>query len=79
MPGASCFGPAYEYAFILDRHLRDKKVRKDVPMTFVTSEPYIGHLGLNGVGIPRACWRASCACATCNGSAMPAPWRPGMG
>ena len=50
MPGASCFGPAYEYAFILDRHLRDKKVRKDVPMTFVTSEPYIGHLGLNGVG-----------------------------
>lgn len=50
MPGASCFGPAYEYAFILDRHLKDKKVRKHVPMTFVTSEPYIGHLGLNGVG-----------------------------
>lgn len=50
MPGASCFGPAYEYAFILDKHLRDKKVRKSVPMTFVTSEPYIGHLGLNGVG-----------------------------
>lgn len=50
MPGASCFGPAYEYAFILDKHLRDKKVRKSVPMYFVTSEPYIGHLGLNGVG-----------------------------
>lgn len=50
MPGASCFGPAYEYAFILDKHLRDKKVRKSVPMTFVTSEPYIGHLGLDGVG-----------------------------
>ena len=50
MPGASCFGPAYEYAFILDKHLRDKKVRKSVPMTYVTSEPYIGHLGLNGVG-----------------------------
>lgn len=44
------FGPAYEYAFILDRHLRDKKARKNIPMTFVTSEPYIGHLGLNGVG-----------------------------
>ncbi len=28
MPGASCFGPAYEYAFILDKHLRDKKIRK---------------------------------------------------
>ena len=50
MPGASCFGPAYEYAFILDRHLRDKKARKHIPMTFVTSEPYIGHLGLSGVG-----------------------------
>lgn len=50
MPGASCFGPAHEYAFILDKHLRDNKVRKSIPMTFVTCEPYIGHLGLNGVG-----------------------------
>lgn len=48
--GASCFGPAYEYAFILDKALRDAKVRDRVPMTFVTSEPYIGHLGLDGVG-----------------------------
>lgn len=48
--GASCFGPAYEYAFILDKALRDEKVRKHVPMTYVTSEPYIGHLGLGGVG-----------------------------
>jgi sulfide:quinone oxidoreductase len=48
--GASCFGPAYEYAFILDRELRRRKIRDKVPMTFVTSEPYIGHLGLDGVG-----------------------------
>jgi sulfide:quinone oxidoreductase len=48
--GASCFGPAYEYAFILDKALRDAKIRNKVPMTFVTSEPYIGHLGLGGVG-----------------------------
>ncbi|KPF42490.1 NAD(P)/FAD-dependent oxidoreductase [Rhizobium sp. AAP43] len=48
--GASCFGPAYEFAFILDKALRDAKVRDKVPMTFVTSEPYIGHLGLDGVG-----------------------------
>ncbi|MAJ68841.1 MAG: NAD(P)/FAD-dependent oxidoreductase [Alteromonadaceae bacterium TMED7] len=48
--GASCFGPAYEYAFILDKALRDAKIRHKVPMTFVTSEPYIGHLGLGGVG-----------------------------
>ena len=48
--GASCFGPAYEYAMILDTELRRRKIRDRVPMTFVTSEPYIGHLGLGGVG-----------------------------
>jgi sulfide:quinone oxidoreductase len=47
---ASCFGPAYEYAAILDTALRKHKVRDKVPMTFVTSEPYVGHLGLGGVG-----------------------------
>lgn len=48
--GASCFGPAYEFAFILDTELKRRKIRDKVPMTFVTSEPYIGHLGLDGVG-----------------------------
>ena len=48
--GASCFGPAYEFTFVLDKALRNAKVRDRVPMTFVTSEPYIGHLGLDGVG-----------------------------
>jgi len=48
--GASCFGPAYEYAFIMETDLRRRKIRTKVPMTFVTSEPYIGHLGLGGVG-----------------------------
>ena len=47
---ASCYGPAYEYAFILDTDLRKRKIRDKVPMTFVTAEPYIGHLGLGGVG-----------------------------
>ena len=50
MQGASCFGPAYEFLFILETALRSAKVRDRVPMTFVTSEPYIGHLGLDGVG-----------------------------
>ena len=50
MPGASCFGPAYEFAFIVSSDLRRRKIRHKVPMTFVTSEPYIGHLGLAGVG-----------------------------
>ncbi|MBI1424784.1 MAG: NAD(P)/FAD-dependent oxidoreductase [Gammaproteobacteria bacterium] len=49
-PFASCFGPAYEFAFIMDTELRRLKIRDKVPMTFVTSEPYIGHLGLGGVG-----------------------------
>jgi len=48
--GASCFGPAYEFAMILDTELRRRKLRDRVPMTFVTPEPYIGHLGLDGVG-----------------------------
>lgn len=48
--GASCFGPAYEFAFILETALRRARVRDRVPMTFVTPEPYIGHLGLDGVG-----------------------------
>ena len=48
--GASCFGPAYEFTFILDTELRRRKIRDRVPMTFVTAEPYVGHLGLDGVG-----------------------------
>ena len=48
--GASCYGPAYEFALILDTELRRRKLRDKVPMTFVTAEPYIGHLGLDGVG-----------------------------
>jgi len=50
MPFASCFGPAYEFSFIVDTDLRRRKIRDQVPMTYVTSEPYIGHLGLGGVG-----------------------------
>jgi sulfide:quinone oxidoreductase len=48
--GASCFGPAYEYALTMVTDLRKRKIRDRAPMTFVTSEPYIGHLGLGGVG-----------------------------
>jgi sulfide:quinone oxidoreductase len=48
--GASCFGPAYEFCFIMETDLRKRRIRDRVPMTFVTSEPYIGQLGLGGVG-----------------------------
>lgn len=50
MPGASCFGPAYEFAFIFNTDLKRRKLRSKVPITYVTSEPYVGHLGLGGVG-----------------------------
>ena len=50
MPGASCFGPAYEFAFIFSTDLKRRKLRHKVPITYVTSEPYVGHLGLGGVG-----------------------------
>jgi len=50
MPGASCFGPAYEFAFIFNTDLKRRKLRHKVPITYVTSEPYIGHMGLAGVG-----------------------------
>jgi sulfide:quinone oxidoreductase len=48
--GASCFGPAYEFALILDADLRKRKLRDKVRMTYVSSEPYLGHMGLGGVG-----------------------------
>jgi sulfide:quinone oxidoreductase len=48
--GASCYGPAYEFAFIMDTDLRRRKIRDRVPMTYISPEPYIGHLGLGGVG-----------------------------
>ncbi len=52
--GASCFGPAYEFSFILDSDLRKRRIRKKIPMTFITPEPYIGHMGLAGVGDSKA-------------------------
>ena len=48
--GASCFGAAYESAFRMDADLRCLGVRDRAPMTLVTAEPYVGHLGLNGMG-----------------------------
>lgn len=49
MPGASCFGPAYEFSFVVNADLKKRKLRHKVPITYVTSEPYIGHLGIGGV------------------------------
>ena len=48
--GASCFIPAYEYALAMETDLCRRKLRPKVPITYVTPEPYIGHLGLGGIG-----------------------------
>jgi sulfide:quinone oxidoreductase len=48
--GASCYGPAYEYALMMSHELRKAKIRDQVPMTFVTAEPYVGHFGMAGIG-----------------------------
>jgi sulfide:quinone oxidoreductase len=37
-------------AFNIDRALRRAKIRKQVPLTFLTSEPYLGHFGIGGMG-----------------------------
>jgi sulfide:quinone oxidoreductase len=37
---------AYELALYLDAELRRRKLRLKAPMTFVTAEPFLGHLGL---------------------------------
>lgn len=52
-PGASCFGPAYEFAFLIHHVLKQKGLRTQVPITFITSEPYAGHLGIGGMADSR--------------------------
>jgi sulfide:quinone oxidoreductase len=48
-PGAGCFGPAYEFALMADWELRRLRLRDKVSITYVTPEPYAGHLGVGGV------------------------------
>jgi sulfide:quinone oxidoreductase len=43
--GASYVSGAYELALSLDAELRRRGLRDRVPLTFVTAEPYLGHLG----------------------------------
>jgi sulfide:quinone oxidoreductase len=52
--GASCFGPPYEYVFEVDAELRRRKMRHKVPLSFITSEPYLGHFGIGGFGASKS-------------------------
>jgi len=49
----SCFGPSYELAFEMDAELRRRKMRHKVPILYLTSEPYLGHMGVGGLGKSR--------------------------
>lgn len=49
VPGVSCLGPAYEFALLADFVLRRRGLREQVSITFVTPEPYAGHLGIGGM------------------------------
>jgi sulfide:quinone oxidoreductase len=42
---AGYMSAAYEIALTLDAELRKRGIRDQAPMTFVTAEPYLGHLG----------------------------------
>ena len=44
---SSILGPIYEFAFLVDADLRRRKIRDRVPMTIITPEPHVGHLGLD--------------------------------
>ncbi|MDX1437083.1 MAG: FAD-dependent oxidoreductase [Anaerolineales bacterium] len=50
---AGLYGAAYELALNLDTALRKAGVREDVPITFITPEPFLGHLGHGGLGHSR--------------------------
>lgn len=48
-PGASCFGAGYEFVLNTEYALRKLGIRHKTPVTFVTSEPFLGHFGLGGL------------------------------
>ncbi len=48
-PGAGCFGPAYEFLLLAEADLRRRGLRDRVHITYITPEPYVGHLGVAGL------------------------------
>lgn len=46
---AGCFGAAYEFLFNTSYQLKKAGLRKQVKLTYVTSEPFLGHFGIGGL------------------------------
>ncbi|HWJ81122.1 MAG TPA: FAD-dependent oxidoreductase [Nocardioides sp.] len=47
--GAGCFGAAYEFLFNAAHELKRLGLRKQVRLTYVTAEPFLGHFGIGGL------------------------------
>lgn len=47
--GAGCFGAAYEYLFNVSHQLRKAGLKKQVQLTYVSPEPFLGHFGIGGL------------------------------
>ncbi len=47
--GAGCFGAAYEFLFNTSYQLKKAGLRKQVKLTYVTAEPFLGHFGIGGL------------------------------
>ena len=47
--GASCFGAAYEFLFNTAFQLRRSGLSRQVKLTYVTAEPFLGHFGIGGL------------------------------
>lgn len=47
--GAACFGAAYEFLFNTSYQLKKAGIKKQVKLSYVTSEPFLGHFGIGGL------------------------------
>lgn len=47
--GAACFGAAYEFLFNFAHAIRKAGITRRAPITYVTSEPFLGHFGIGGI------------------------------
>ena len=47
--GAGCFGAAYEFLFNTAYRLKKAGLDKQVKLSYVTSEPFLGHFGIGGL------------------------------
>jgi sulfide:quinone oxidoreductase len=47
--GAGCFGAAYEFLFNMSYQLRKAGLKRQVKLSYVTAEPFLGHFGIGGL------------------------------